>query len=129
MNFWGDPENPRVLFECPVGHCLANYSCAEGRAGRYCSQPAEGYYLLAGDVRECEAGTTGIQVVLTVLEVVAWIVMVNFACSQYHSLSVDMMMLQVLAHDTTRCCPMLPQVLCPPHTQAAMEAGRPLLGI
>ncbi len=86
---------PSAFFECPVGHCRANYSCAVGRAGRYCAQPAAGYYLLAGDVKECRPGTAGIQVVLTLLEVVAWIVMVNFACSQYHSLSVDMMMLQV----------------------------------
>jgi hypothetical protein len=96
MNFWGDPANPSAFFECPVGQCLTNYSCDEGRTGRYCAQPAEGYYLLAGTVRECGSGTAGINVALTLLEVVAWIVMVNFACSQYHSLSVDMMMLQVL---------------------------------
>jgi hypothetical protein len=107
MNFWGDPDNPSAFFECPVGHCLANYSCVEGRAGRYCAQPAPDYYFLAGYVRECGAGTAGIQVVLTLLEVVAWIVIVNFACSQYHSLSVDMMMLQVRP-PATRATSLLP---------------------
>lgn len=33
--------------------------------------------------------------VLTVLLILAWIVIVNFASSQYHSLAIDMMMLQV----------------------------------
>ena len=33
-----------------VGRCLENYNCTEGRTGRYCAEPALGYYFLAGQV-------------------------------------------------------------------------------
>ena len=92
--FWGDPAYPSAFFECDVGRCSANYQCYAGWAGRLCGYPAPGNFVAAGEVWSCGAAAQAVVVALTALEVAVWVLSVNLACSQYHSLAVDMIMLQ-----------------------------------
>ena len=46
-------------------------------------------------VQKCSAGIEQALYLATAAELIFWIMLVNFACSQYHSLAVDMVMLQV----------------------------------
>ena len=95
--FWGDPAVPSAFFECDVGHCLAGYRCAPGWTGRLCHLPAPGYFVAAGQVWQCGGIRQAALAALMALEVAAWVLCANLACSQYHSLAVDMIMLQVSA--------------------------------
>ena len=93
QGYWGEPRYPYVFFECQTPDaCDPDYECGEGRRGRLCEDPVEGFYIVGrkwflecpGDPHAA-AALTGL---LTVIVIYVWLCIMHLAEASVHE-SID----------------------------------------